>query len=116
MANHMDVGFNLPHTDPEFKCTKFCKCDWGGAKEFDCPMGLHFREDTGTCDWPVEVGFNIPHPEFKCNKFCKCAFGGAVEFDCPDDLHFDQLMGICNWRVSANCDAILPYENCPPTN
>jgi len=33
-------------------CTKFCKCDHGGAKKFDCPSGLHFNAVLEVCDWP----------------------------------------------------------------
>ncbi|KAF4524879.1 hypothetical protein B566_EDAN011209 [Ephemera danica] len=44
-----DQGFNVMH--PVY-CTKFCKCNIGGAVEFVCPDGLHFNTQTGTCDWP----------------------------------------------------------------
>ncbi|XP_059468477.1 peritrophin-1-like [Neocloeon triangulifer] len=36
-------------------CTKFCQCEYGGAKEFDCPGGLHFNEILQICDWPNQA-------------------------------------------------------------
>lgn len=41
----------LRHPD----CDKFCKCNWGSSIIMECPKGLLFNFDEGSCDWPENV-------------------------------------------------------------
>ncbi|KAK9685083.1 Chitin binding Peritrophin-A domain [Popillia japonica] len=52
MENDVYVYF-IPY---ENDCTKFCKCDWGEAHEYDCPPGLYFNPELDVCDWPESSG------------------------------------------------------------
>jgi hypothetical protein len=44
-----DSSLHLPNP---LSCTSFCKCDWGVARYFECPAGLHFNAELQVCDWP----------------------------------------------------------------
>jgi hypothetical protein len=48
-ACNLAVGIYYPGD-----CSKFCKCDHGGAIKMSCPPGLLFEESLGVCVWPQE--------------------------------------------------------------
>ncbi|CAB3382259.1 Hypothetical predicted protein [Cloeon dipterum] len=55
--NACNQGVQVPYPGD---CTKFCKCELDGAKEFLCPGGLEFNEGLQVCDWPSTAACTIP--------------------------------------------------------
>ncbi|KAF4517708.1 hypothetical protein B566_EDAN013386 [Ephemera danica] len=49
-------------------CSKFCKCEVGGAILFHCPTGLRFDETLGVCVWPYQSSCKNDDPYPECSS------------------------------------------------
>ncbi|CAD7080519.1 unnamed protein product [Hermetia illucens] len=116
----------IPH--PDF-CDKFLVCFNGRLAVKSCPDGLHWDNNSKTCNWPEEAQCPlveedaideevkcdpyanplkttfIRHPT-DCSKFYMCQFGRKHETQCPDGLHFNIESSECDYPELAKCEVI----------
>ena len=102
-------------------CSAFYQCVNGEKLLKNCYEGLHWSEESQTCDWPEAAGCSIARARgvtratcnegeldsdpSDCTKYLFCVHGQMEQYSCQVGTAWDNALKVCNFPDQVQCFA-----------